>query len=379
MSVSKRKNSRKTGNTQWTSMKQSHELKERIKELRCLYGVANLLQDSNISEEMFIQKVLKLIPPAWQFPAITCSRIIFESKEYRSNKFRETRWKQSSDIIQSGMKVGAIEVYYLKKKPIESEGPFLREERDLIDALSKQIGLFIERKRADFFKEQATKFVSFRSHELKTPVVLIRGFSEFLVARFKELDDQKTEELLNIILKNSKRIEKLISEVNLMTMIQTGNFSLDLRKISPWVLLEEFFDEFKIQYGSRLKIPDFKALQERSPCHIQVDPDRLFQVFGNLLNNAQKFSSDEDGVITVKTVLLSTKIKIDIIDNGIGITSDNIDRIFDPFQTLSGNGSGIGLFISKRTIEDHNGSIFAFSQGEGCGTTITIELPIIIE
>jgi len=126
--------------------KKTHDLGERVKELNCLYGISNLVEKRDISLNEIFQGVVEIVPSSWLYPEITCSRIILEDGKYRSKGFKETVWKQSQEIFVYGKPVGNIEVYYLEKKPESFEGPFLKEERDLIDAIAGQLGRIVERK-----------------------------------------------------------------------------------------------------------------------------------------------------------------------------------------------------------------------------------------
>jgi len=125
------------------------ELDERVKELNCLYGISNVVEKRDISLNAIFQGIVEIIPSSWQYPEITCSRIIFEDDKYISKGFKETVWKQSQEIYAHGKPVGNIEVYYLEEKPEINEGPFLKEERDLIDAIAGRSGRIVERKRAE--------------------------------------------------------------------------------------------------------------------------------------------------------------------------------------------------------------------------------------
>ncbi len=126
-----------------------HDVTERVKELNCLYGVSKLIAESEKSIDEIFQETVDLIPPSWQYPEITCARIVYRGREFVTGNFKETRWKQSTDIVASGEKASSVEVYYLKEKPVIDEGPFLKEERNLIDALGGLLRNIIERKQAE--------------------------------------------------------------------------------------------------------------------------------------------------------------------------------------------------------------------------------------
>ena len=125
------------------------ELEERLKELNCLYGISNLVEQQYISLEEILQGTVDLIPPSWQYPEITCARIIIQDREWKTKNFQETIWKQASDIKVHGELSGNLEVYYLEEKPEISEGPFLREERNLINAITGLTGRIVERKQGE--------------------------------------------------------------------------------------------------------------------------------------------------------------------------------------------------------------------------------------
>jgi PAS domain S-box-containing protein len=129
--------------------KTAHNLRERLKELDCLYGMSNLIEKSGITLEEMLQGIVDLIPLGWLYPDITCARIIMEDRIFKTNNFSQTIWKQSSDIIAYGDRVGTLEVCYLEEKPEIDEGPFLREERNLINAIAKRLGRVTESRRAE--------------------------------------------------------------------------------------------------------------------------------------------------------------------------------------------------------------------------------------
>ena len=129
--------------------KLTYKLKERVKELNCLYTISSIVEKQGILLEEVLQETVDIIPDAWQYPDITCSRIVLGNREFRSARFTETPWKQSQRIIIHGEKTCFLEVFYCEEKPIEDEGPFLKEERRLINAIAERIGEIVERKRAE--------------------------------------------------------------------------------------------------------------------------------------------------------------------------------------------------------------------------------------
>ncbi len=129
--------------------RREYELAERIKELDCLYGISGLVEKPGTSLEEILQGTAELIRESWQYPEATCARIIVDGQEFRTANFKETTWRQASNIRVGGQRAGSVEVYYLDKRPESNEGPFLKEERALINAVAERLGHITERKRAE--------------------------------------------------------------------------------------------------------------------------------------------------------------------------------------------------------------------------------------
>jgi PAS domain S-box-containing protein len=127
----------------------SHTLGERVKELNCLYGISRLVEKPGISLDEILQGTVDLIPPSWQYPEITCARIVLEEKLVRTRQCKETPWRQAQDIVVYGDRAGSLEIFYLEERPNIDEGPFLKEERELINAIAERLGRIIERIRAE--------------------------------------------------------------------------------------------------------------------------------------------------------------------------------------------------------------------------------------
>ena len=126
-----------------------HKLKERVKELQCLYSIANIVERPGITLDRLYQEIANLLPAAWQYPEITCARIAIDDNKFKTENYRETEWKQSSDIKVHGERAGVLEVSYLEESPEIDEGPFLKEERLLIEAVAERLGEITERKKAE--------------------------------------------------------------------------------------------------------------------------------------------------------------------------------------------------------------------------------------
>ena len=129
--------------------KRTEELVERIKELNCLYGIADLVEQPGITLEEILQGTTELIPPSWHYPGMTCARIVYGGQEYTPKGFKNSEWKQSSDIYVHAYPSGSVEVFYTGTAPEDGDSPFLKEEQSLLHAIAERLGRIIERFQAE--------------------------------------------------------------------------------------------------------------------------------------------------------------------------------------------------------------------------------------
>jgi hypothetical protein len=127
----------------------SDRLKERIKELNCLYDISSFRDGTNFSLDDILQTIVDFIPPAIQYPENTCARIIFEQYEFTTKNYKETKWKLSQEIKVYNERIGVLEVYYLEEKPELEEGPFPKETKNLITGIAENIAQIVERDWAE--------------------------------------------------------------------------------------------------------------------------------------------------------------------------------------------------------------------------------------
>jgi len=120
-------------------------LRERLKELNCLYGVSRLVERHGNSLEPILQGVVDLLPPSWRYPEICSARLVLYDKQYATARFEQAPWKQAAEIRVNGTPAGVVEVYYLQEMPELDEGPFLKGERVLIDTIAERVGKIVER------------------------------------------------------------------------------------------------------------------------------------------------------------------------------------------------------------------------------------------
>lgn len=411
--------------------KQTYNLGERIKELNCLYSISNLVEKPGILLREIMQGVVDLIPPGWQYPAITCVRIILQGQEYRTKNFKETNWKQTSDIIVHNESIGVMDVFYLEERPESYGGPFLKEERNLINALATQLGEFRERKQGEEALQRAydelelrveertadlkitneqlqqeitehkrtevalseakaaaesankakSDFLANMSHELRTPLNAIIGFSEMLEDQiFGELNE-KQKKYVNNVLTSGYHLLALINDILDLSKVESGKLELELSNVSIKNLLENSLVMIKEKALKHRINLDIDIPKEISELEITADERKIKQIMFNILSNAVKFTPD-GGVINVNANCKESEIIISVADTGIGIKPEDQKRIFREFEQLDSSysktqeGTGLGLALTKRLVELHGGYIWVESEGEGKGSTFTFAIPI---
>ncbi|MGA2263097.1 MAG: GAF domain-containing protein, partial [Acidobacteriota bacterium] len=124
-------------------------LRERVKELVCLYGIAKVTEKPGTPLEEMARGIAALLPPSWQHPDVSTARINIDGRAFCSKPFAEGPFRQTADVVVNGAKRGEVEVFYLEQRPEFDEGPFLKEERSLINEVARQVALVLERRQAE--------------------------------------------------------------------------------------------------------------------------------------------------------------------------------------------------------------------------------------
>ncbi|ASC81906.1 MULTISPECIES: sensory box histidine kinase PhoR [Bacillus] len=224
--------------------------------------------------------------------------------------------------------------------------------------------------------EQMRKdFVANVSHELKTPITSIKGFTETLLDGAME-DKEALSEFLSIILKESERLQSLVQDLLDLSKIEQQNFTLSIETFEPAKMLGEI--ETLLKHKADEKGISLQLNVPKDPQYVSGDPYRLKQVFLNLVNNALTYTP-EGGSVAINVKPREKDIQIEVADSGIGIQKEEIPRIFERFyrvdkdRSRNSGGTGLGLAIVKHLIEAHEGKIDVTSE-PGRGTVFTVTL-----
>lgn len=242
--------------------------------------------------------------------------------------------------------------------------------------LATNVELKEANKRLKELDELKDSFLSMVSHELLTPVTTIRGYVTFLIGRKSGPLTDKQKEALEITEEQAAHLIHLVEELMDLSKIQAGEFEVNLEPVDIKDIVSKVINSLKQSIEEKVITIENKLMEDIP--HVLADERRISQVFSNLLGNAIKFTLS-GGKIFIYSQEKEDKVEFCIEDTGIGIPKEKISRIFDRFYQVDSTtrrkygGCGLGLTITKRIIELHNGRIWADSEA-GKGSKFCFEL-----
>jgi signal transduction histidine kinase len=291
-----------------------------------------------------------------------------------SFKQMTSRLKASRDEIESHNRLMEFRVQDKTRQLMETIWELEDMRANLEEVLQERTKDFQRLKEFDRMKDE---FFANVSHELRTPLNAVIGFSGLLLQDKDSPLPRDVQEDLNIIYQNGRNLQEMVENILDISKMQAGRFDLELKEMDPLQVLE---DVRVVARGLILdrpielvyEAPDWNAA-------IEGDPVRFKQVMVNLVGNSIKFT--EKGRVEIRPRIEGGGFIVDVRDTGIGMTAEEMRRLFQPFQQVDGaiarryGGTGLGLVISKSLVELMRGRI-SVESAKGLGTTFTVELPL---
>jgi two-component system NtrC family sensor kinase len=364
-----------------TNRRAQAALRERVKELTCLYGIAQVANRVDLSLEGVMQEIVEVLPPAMQYPGIATARIFLDGHAYDSFDYEESQHKLTADVVVNSQRRGVVEVAYCGEGPELETGLFLKEEQRMLDTVAGQVALIVERRQTEDEKrgleEQlrhadrlATvgQLAAGVAHELNEPLGNILGFAQ-LASKSENLPSQvggDIEKIIDATLHGREVVKKLLIFARQMP---TRKSRVELNKIVEDGLY--FFESRCAKAGIEIE----RSLSTGLP-QITVDPAQLNQVLVNLVVNALH-AMPEGGKLTIRTCSDGDGVALVVEDTGAGMTEDVLKQVFIPFFTTKevGQGTGLGLPVVHGIVTQHGGTIEVESEPEH-GSRFTVRLPI---
>ncbi len=354
------------------------KLKERVKELTCLYEVTSIIVNSDYDHlEMSLEAIAYCLKRGWQFVEDTEAHLSVSGYEVQTEDYSTGGICLTADIKVFNKIEGIVTVSYPASKYTVED--FLEEEQTLLDNVSLAVGNLLERKQIRD-SEAATRRQMERAdrlhilgeitagiaHELNTPLANILGFAELLQ---ENVENPNAVRDLKKIMDNAIFSREIVKKLMFFACeMPQEMIAVELKPVTENVLklLAPSLREKRINLSKSFN---------NDAMELRADTVQLTQVLFNLIMNAAYYSP-VDGNIDVNVTETGNKIRIRISDEGKGIAPENEDKIFEPFFTTKpiGEGSGLGLSVVHGIISSHKGSI-SHTPNTPKGTIFTIDFP----
>ncbi len=353
-------------------------LKERIKELSCLYDISTLASDYSNSLPKTLQAIAERLAVAWRHSDDAIAEIKVDENIYASGKLPAKAVSSTQPIFIDDEIIGFIKVHYPSPKYVESD--FLPEENQLLKKLTHEVSNIVERHQRSE-KEELLKRSAERSdrlsilgeitagiaHELNTPLGNILGFSELISEKTKENQVKLDAEKITASAMHAREVVKKLMFFSCEMPQQREPTPINPLVEDAIKLLQPSLDSAGINL---VFTPD-----SNNACG-RLDPIQITQIIFNMVINASH-ASKPGSTISVSILSTDKKLNLIIADEGYGIPEELQSKIFEPFFTTKdvGEGSGLGLSVVHGIVKSHGGSI-RFSSEQGKGTTFNVSLPI---
>ena len=321
------------------------------------------------ADEMIGTSIMRLIPPDHQE----------EEREILSRIRRGERLDHFETIrlAKGGRKLNVSITVSPIKDPTGHVVGASKVARDITEQKKAVEEAEAVRSQAERASRMKDEFLTTLSHELRTPLNAVLGWANIL--RLEKLQGEELKQGLDIIERNARAQAQLIEDLLDMSRIISGKIRLDLQEVDLPSVLNESIETLRATANAK----GVRLIPAVRPFAVPIsgDPNRLQQIFWNLLHNAIKFTP-KDGRIQVRLRRVHSYVEVSFIDTGEGIAPEFLPYVFDRFQqgdastTRRHGGLGLGLAIVKHLVELHGGNVRATSDGIGQGATFTLYFPL---
>jgi two-component system NtrC family sensor kinase len=354
-------------------------LRERVKELKCLYDLSRIAWEADNDLEAIVRRTLEILPSAMQCPAQAEASITIDGIVASTRGFAECIDKISSPLTVGKTKRGQVSVGYTRSKN-DQRVLFLPEEKKLLKTVAREFALMIKRAAAEEEKQklqiqlqhvERLAFVGELSagiaHELNEPLGRILGFAQ-LIKKTGGLNDQQNQDIERIV-KASLYTREIIKKLMI--------FSRQMPRQITWVNLNDIVSNILYFIDMRFVSREVNITHKLDPNLplVQADEVQMSQVLVNLITNGIHAMA-KGGDLVVTTRRKDKGVSVSVRDTGHGMTSEIRKKIFEPFFTTkpAGQGTGLGLSVAQGIVIAHKGRIKVNSH-PGKGTTMEVLLP----
>lgn len=219
------------------------------------------------------------------------------------------------------------------------------------------------------------EFIATVSHEMRTPLTSIRGFSQTLLSSWDKIDEDNKKKFVKIIEEQSNRLINLVE--NILTVSKINTDKPIFKAVDVNISIEKVIQLLNIKYKNRKITSKYKS----GLPFAKLDDEKFQQVIMNLVDNACKYSDEGQEIIIETGLGTAEDVIIKVIDKGVGIKTIDFDKVFEKFTRLENHltsktqGNGLGLYITKNLVEQMQGKIW-FESVENVGTTFFVGIPI---
>jgi len=251
-------------------------------------------------------------------------------------------------------------------------------QREKFELLSKELAM--ANAKLQELDQMKTDFISIASHQLRTPLTAIKGYSSMILEGTYGDTSLKIKGAVDKIFQSAQRLIYIVNDLLDISRIEQGRFQPVLEEVKIANVLRDVVEELKPNAQKKNLDLSFDVSVDDAEVKIKVDPSKIRQVLTNLVDNAIKYT--EQGYVKAEIKKNGGSLLISVADSGAGISLETLSNLFQKFTRaknvakLHTDGSGLGLYIAKQIIDAHNGKIWAESAGEGQGSCFCVELPM---